>query len=495
MVSFIADGISFSFGLLYSELLDYFNAGTTKTAWIGSLFMSVPLISGPIMSNLVDKYGCQKMTMIGGVFGCMGFVLSAISNNVEILFVSFGIISGLGLGVIYVTAVVSIAFWFEKKRTFATGIGASGTGFGTFMYAPLTQWLIQEYGWRGATLILGGTLLNFCVFGALMIDPEWLVEENKLGTRSQSIQTFTNSSMNLDEIKKMIETGEPKEEVLETLLTNFNTDANQQIADNSFVGLKKFQSEILFPTFVLSGLQVSRSNTIDDFEQDKQTVSSTDEVNVKTEETLVNNCDSTAKKCKIASAESLNTFEKMSSTNRAYDLSSLNLDELYELESNDVLIDVDERLYYQSRGGIHGSRLSLNEKIIASMSLPACQPTKKKLKRNIRIHSISNDTKPCLYKNSSEHKVLSQRFKTRCQSIPFSHRKTSSLRYSNYLKNMRVHRNSINYRGAMLSTHRYRLKASSCPNIFRNSMTTIAKEDVWIKSCLLMDFIDFDFSF
>lgn len=50
------------------------------------------------------------------------------------------------------------------------------------------------------------------------------------------------------------------------------------------------------------------------------------------------------------------------------------------------------------------------------------------------------------------------------------------LRYSNYFRNMRIHRNSIHYRGAMLNTHRYRLRASSCPNIYRNSMTTLACE-------------------
>lgn len=48
------------------------------------------------MSNLVDKYGCQKMTMIGGVFGCVGFVLSAFSNSIEMMFVTFGLIAGLG---------------------------------------------------------------------------------------------------------------------------------------------------------------------------------------------------------------------------------------------------------------------------------------------------------------------------------------------------------------------------------------------------------------
>lgn len=47
-----------------------------------------------------------------------------------------------------------------------------------------------------------------------------------------------------------------------------------------------------------------------------------------------------------------------------------------------------------------------------------------------------------------------------------------------YLRNLKVQRGSITYRGAMLNIHRYRLKASSCPDIFRNSMVTITEEKV-----------------
>lgn len=47
---------------------------------------------------------------------------------------------------------------------------------------------------------------------------------------------------------------------------------------------------------------------------------------------------------------------------------------------------------------------------------------------------------------------------------------------NSYLKNMRLQRNSMSYRGAMLNLNKYRLKASSCPHIFKNSMTTLAKE-------------------
>lgn len=250
MVSMIADGISFSFGLIYTELLAYFHESKAKTAWIGSLFLAVPLLVGPVMSNLVDKYGCRKMTIIGGLLSSFGFALSAIGTSVEMLYITFGIISGLGLGIGYVTAVVSIAFWFDKKRTFATSVGASGTGIGTFLYAPFTQWLIEYYGWRGATLILAGTMLNTCVFGALMRDPDWLIEENRLESRSQSVTTFSNSSVCLEEIKKLLETGVTKEAVLDTLVTNYNTEANQQIGDPMANTMKRYRSELFLPTYL-----------------------------------------------------------------------------------------------------------------------------------------------------------------------------------------------------------------------------------------------------
>ena len=462
--------------------------------------MSVPLLAGPIMSNLVDKYGCQRMTMLGGIFGCAGFVLSSMSNSVEVLFFTFGIISGLGLGVIYVTAVVSIAFWFESRRTFATGIGASGTGLGTFLYAPFTHWLIESFGWRGATLILGGTLLNFCVFGALMIDPQWLVEENRLENRSQSMGTFSNSShsVGLDEIKKLLETGAPKEDVLDTLVTTFNTEANQMLQDTDIAGTKKYQSEVLLPTFM--------TNNSDNFDGNKTSSRrSLHPDKLKSPETISRNefflpllnttktkPDKEPLKCIIASVESLSPSEK-ASTCADFDTISLNL----SMDGHRTSLgDSDEGYMTCRRSGMHGSRLSLNEIIIAKPS--AIDNFKEDFRRSFRGNSLNivyehevfqpiDQSSPDHFKpNASDIVIpmpnsimkLRKSNKKHSATMPVGNlKKNPSLRYSNYLKNMRVHRNSIHYRGAMLNTHRYRLKASSCPNIYRNSMTTIAKED------------------
>ncbi|CAG9811220.1 unnamed protein product [Chironomus riparius] len=517
MVSLIADGISFSFGLIYTELLNYFQEGPTKTAWIGSLFLAVPLMSGPVMSNLVDKYGCRKMTMIGGFVGCLGFVLSAFSNSVEMLFLTFGIISGLGLGVIYVTAVVSIAFWFETKRTFAIGIGASGTGIGTFLYAPFTQWLISYYGWRGATLILGGTLFNFSVFGALMIDPDWLIEENKIESRSQSIQTFSNSSVALDEIKKMIVTGTPKEDLLDTLVTNLNTEANQQIVDPEIVKAKKFTSEILLPTFISNrgvesegyrgrkyGSKRSLGPYYEEAEYEDIRNAMIKENRVKIEENLMKNPE---KVVGFASKPEI-LISEASSIQNASD-SRIVIDNSPNNPSQDPSDDE-----ITPRSGVHGSRYSLNENILIKPTMldlfkePPRRRNTLDITQQIEVPVISPPSPLIItLKNDNPYKKPTTVPKTPTRTRTVARRPThfnpvgnlknfQSLKYSNYLKNMKIHRNMMHHRGALLNTHRYRLKASSCPNIYRNSMTTIAKEeeDVWYD-----DFIDiiksiFDFS-
>lgn len=179
VISMIADGISFSFGLLYIEFLYEFQASKSATSWIGSLFLAVPLMTGPIMSALVDRYGCRSMTIVGGIVSALGFILSCFARSMTMMYLTFGVIAGLGLGLCYVTAVVSIAFWFDKRRTLAIGIGACGTGIGTFVYAPMTQLFITEYGWRGTVLLLAGTFLNLCVCGAVMRDPEWLIQADQ----------------------------------------------------------------------------------------------------------------------------------------------------------------------------------------------------------------------------------------------------------------------------------------------------------------------------
>lgn len=255
VISMIADGVSFSFGLLYIEFLHEFGASKSKTAWIGSLFMAVPLLSGPIMSALVDRYGCRNMTIIGGLISGLGFILSIFSNTVEVMYLTFGVIAGLGLGLCYVTAVVSIAFWFDKKRTLAVGLGACGTGIGTFVYAPMTAYFIKEYGWRGTCLLLAGTFFNMIVAGTVMRDPEWwILEQRKLDqtppkkSHGRPDGSSSDEFPGIEELRRLLKNDHAPEYFLQNLRTSTKAVDGVKRQTTSVVNL---------PTFVKRSEKVS----------------------------------------------------------------------------------------------------------------------------------------------------------------------------------------------------------------------------------------------
>ena len=68
-----------------------------------------------------------------------GLAISALTPNIAVLYVTIGVMTGVGFGFIYLPAIVSVSVYFEKKRAFATGIAVCGSGLGTFIMAPVTS--------------------------------------------------------------------------------------------------------------------------------------------------------------------------------------------------------------------------------------------------------------------------------------------------------------------------------------------------------------------
>jgi len=67
----------------------------------------------------------------------------------------------------FISSVVAVSFYFDKRRSIAIGIAVCGTGVGTFALAPLINALLSEYSWKGTALIQGGLLLNCIICGML----------------------------------------------------------------------------------------------------------------------------------------------------------------------------------------------------------------------------------------------------------------------------------------------------------------------------------------
>ena len=90
----------------------------------------------------VVRYGCRAVTIWGSMLASLGFLAAAFSHHIALLYLFFGLVSGLGLSLCYVASIIIVAYYFETKRSFATGIAVCGSGIGTFLFAPFTQVMI-----------------------------------------------------------------------------------------------------------------------------------------------------------------------------------------------------------------------------------------------------------------------------------------------------------------------------------------------------------------
>ncbi|CAG2120968.1 unnamed protein product, partial [Medioppia subpectinata] len=164
----IVDGIAYTFGLFFEEFVRHFGTTNGKVALCGSLLNGCYLGVGPIVSALANKYGCRFVTILGSVIAFIALLLSTIAPNIEVLMLTYGVMGGVGFGLIYLPAIVSVGYYFTTRRALATGLAVCGSGVGAFMFAPLTQYLLTKMDWKNTLMILAALALHCTVFGALM---------------------------------------------------------------------------------------------------------------------------------------------------------------------------------------------------------------------------------------------------------------------------------------------------------------------------------------
>ena len=77
----------------------------------------------------------------------VGFFLCSQVHTIGELYMFYGIAS-LGSGIIWAPTTATAQRWFARRKGLALGLVAAGLGLGTLIYAPLSNYVIQLYGWR-----------------------------------------------------------------------------------------------------------------------------------------------------------------------------------------------------------------------------------------------------------------------------------------------------------------------------------------------------------
>nr|XP_034993905.1 monocarboxylate transporter 12 isoform X1 [Zootoca vivipara]XP_034993906.1 monocarboxylate transporter 12 isoform X1 [Zootoca vivipara]XP_034993908.1 monocarboxylate transporter 12 isoform X1 [Zootoca vivipara]XP_034993909.1 monocarboxylate transporter 12 isoform X1 [Zootoca vivipara] len=168
LVTICTRAVTRCISIFFVEFQTYFAQDYARTAWIHSIVDCATMFCAPLGSLISNHLSCQVGIILGGLLASAGLILSSFATSLEHLYLSLGILTGLGFALSYSPAIAMVGNYFNKRKALAYGMAMSGSGIGTFILAPVVQLLIEQFSWRGALLILGGFVLNLCVCGALM---------------------------------------------------------------------------------------------------------------------------------------------------------------------------------------------------------------------------------------------------------------------------------------------------------------------------------------
>ena len=129
-----------------------------SSASIASAYGLATLIAAfllPYMGKIIDKYGARVSLIIISIILGISCIFFGAASNFLMLTVGFGFLRFFGQGSLMLGCANLVSQWFDSKRGFAMSLMALGFGMSMAIHPPVSQFLIDQYGWKYAWIILG----------------------------------------------------------------------------------------------------------------------------------------------------------------------------------------------------------------------------------------------------------------------------------------------------------------------------------------------------
>ena len=161
---FVGFGAAYSFAAFFRAFQEEFAASRGHVSAVFSVAAFLWFALGAPGGMLADRFGTRRVALAGVACLGAGLVAAGLAPSLTLLYVTFSIGLGVGIGLTYVPSVGAVQPWFTHNRAFASGVAVAGIGAGNFLVPPLAAWWIELFGWRGAffalaalCVVLGGT--------------------------------------------------------------------------------------------------------------------------------------------------------------------------------------------------------------------------------------------------------------------------------------------------------------------------------------------------
>lgn len=166
-------GVSYSFAAFFNSFAAEFAAQRADVSWIFGLSGLVYFVLGTLGGILADRFGPRVVCSAGMALIALGLLLTSWAQALWMVYLSYGLLVGLGIACVYTPSIASVQPWFTLRRGLAGGIASSGVGAGTLLVPVLVAMGISAMPWREAMrlLALGVLVLGLLASGLLRRAP------------------------------------------------------------------------------------------------------------------------------------------------------------------------------------------------------------------------------------------------------------------------------------------------------------------------------------
>jgi MFS family permease len=180
-----------------------------QVGWIYSIALIMLGLSAAVLGRWVERVGPRKTMVASACCFCGGFAIASLGvqlHNIWIVYLGYGFIGGIGLGLGYISPVSTLVKWFPDRPGMATGMAIMGFGGGALIGSPLGVALMNYFkstisvGVGETFLAMGGIYFLFMLFGAALVRVPakgWRPEGYVAPTQATHMVTCANVTANI----------------------------------------------------------------------------------------------------------------------------------------------------------------------------------------------------------------------------------------------------------------------------------------------------------
>ena len=188
MVSFLQDGLAYSFGVLVPLLATHYQVGRAETSVTMSIMTFLNFVTGLIGGFLVKRIGYRFTNLLGAFFTIAGLIASGLvidhtpaePSSIVALYATLGGMVGFGFGLMYFPAMEIVPLYFSRRLGIANGVATAGSGAGQMVLAPGLQVLTSSLGLGQAFYVMAAVVAPAALFGCLYKKPNQKTDEAEM---------------------------------------------------------------------------------------------------------------------------------------------------------------------------------------------------------------------------------------------------------------------------------------------------------------------------